>query len=136
MTIASTGGGVSNAAPLMRQARVPFCASTHWKQCPIAHNPACGPSSKAAASFEREAMSRSAGSRGRNKAFGSFEIDDQAHPQIGDAQIIQRLSTLVIGDPFNHLGINYHRTVCYQIGDVFPDLAPFEKYGEGDLLLD
>ena len=49
------------------------------------------------------------------------EVDDQANPELGDAQIIEHLTPLMVRDAINDFRIHNHGFDGNQIGNEFTD---------------
>ena len=68
--------------------------------------------------------------------FGFFEIDDEADLHSGDAEVVEHLAALNVGDAFNRFRIHDDFTVNDEVRYEFPDLYFPPVDGEWFLLLE
>lgn len=57
--------------------------------------------------------------------FGTFEVEDQAHPQSGDAELIDHLPHFVVGDAIYDRGVHHDFVISNEIGNIFGHLNGF-----------
>ena len=58
---------------------------------------------------------------------GVLEMQNQSHPQLRDAEIIQHFSPLMIGDAINHFRVRNHRA---KNDEVWNEIADFHASKE------